>query len=83
MQSTKKISQVTMKIIAASFHLLLATLFANECHANSIRSSTHRQLATFPLIAGFEPSSDVTDLVRLPSFYFLHRYSYSIRCQAV
>jgi hypothetical protein len=42
-----------MNVITVSFHLLLAALLAHETDA------------AFPLIAGFEPSSDVADLVRL------------------
>ena len=59
--------KLTMNIKTASFHLFLAAFFVNEICAASIRSSAHRNLA-LPLIAGFEPSSDVTDLVCVDLF---------------
>jgi hypothetical protein len=58
-----------MKIINAFFPLFIATFLANESNASSM---THQRQLALPLIAGFEPSTDVTDLVRVNSSLFLH-----------
>ena len=63
LQSNNHCKKVTMNIKSVSFRfLLLVAFFAQGSTATSSQGNTRRKLA-LPLIAGFEPSSDVTDLV--------------------
>lgn len=56
-----QITPRTMKL-TTTLRFLAALLLTDESYAVNVRSTSQRMLA-LPVIAGFEPSSDVTDLV--------------------
>ena len=68
-QKPLKSRQKNTMNLTTTFRILTAVLLVNESFAANVRSSTQRKLA-LPLIAGFEPSSDVTDLVGKCATYY-------------